>query len=208
VDLAAWTNDAVEWMRQAPPAPALLALFAASFLEYVAPPVPGDTLILAGGVFAAQGIFPLPLLLATTTTGSVAGSIAAWAIGRWSTRSARLHRLFTRFVSAERLARAQAAYQKRGRWFVLANRFFPGVRATFLFVAGYAHVPLREIVVYGSLSALAWNTVLVGAGYAVGLNLDALFVLARAYTTVAWIVVAALAAAFVGRLLWKRARKR
>lgn len=208
MDFEAWTTDAIEWMRGAPPAPALLAVGLASFLEYVAPPVPGDTLIVAGGVFAAQGIFPLWLMLATTTAGSVAGSVAAWAIGLLATRSVRLRRVFTRFVPPERLAAAEAAYKKRGRWFVLGNRFFPGIRATFLFAAGYAGVPLRQIVVYGSLSALAWNSLLVVAGYAVGLNLDALFGLLRAYTTAAWIVVAAIAAALVVRALLVRARKR
>lgn len=208
MDLQAWSTDAIEWMRQAPTLPALLVLFAASFLEYVVPPVPGDTLIVAGGVFAAQGVFPIWATLVATTTGSVFGSTTAWLVGRWATKSARVRAVFTRFVKPERLARLTEAYRRKGRWFVLGNRFFPGVRATFLFVAGWADVPLRQILVYGTLSALAWNTLLVLAGYAVGLNLEALFALVRTYTTVLWVVVLAVVLALVARAVLRRAKKR
>lgn len=208
MDLEQLARDAIEWMRQAPTLPALFALFVASFLEYVAPPVPGDTLILAGGIFAAQGVFPLAATLFATTTGSVAGSAAAWWIGRLATKSARLHRIFTRFVRPERLEQLTVAYRKKGRWFVLGNRFFPGVRATFLFVAGYAHVPLREILLYGSLSALGWNTLLVLFGYAVGLNLERLFALMGTYTAAAWATVLFVVLVLVGRALWRRRQKR
>ncbi len=207
MDVEAATNELIEWMRGAPPLPTLLLLFWASLLEYVVPPIPGDTLVIAGGVFAAQGVLPVVPTFLATTLGSIAGAVSEWGIGRLVRHSPRIQRWSARVVAPEKMAAFEASYRRRGRWFLLANRFLVGVRTTFLFLAGYSGVPLKDVLIYGSISAVAWNLLLVSAGYLLGAQLEAVFAFVRSYTTVAWIALAVVVLLVVGRVLWKRRRK-
>lgn len=187
---------------------ALAILFGASLIEYVFPPFPGDSVVVFGAFYAARGVLPLPGVFAAVTLGSVAGAAIDYAIGM------RLRRAAERRVSdddsprrqraLERMERIEAAYRRHGDLTILVNRFLPGIRGFFFVAAGMAGIPRRRVLVLGGISAAIWNALLLGAGWAVGENLDHLEKLFRTYSFIAWAFLFGVAILLLVRWLARR----
>ncbi len=52
-------DASIAFIREAPAILSLVALFFSAILEYVFPPVPGDTFALVGGILAGQNALPI-----------------------------------------------------------------------------------------------------------------------------------------------------
>lgn len=128
--------------------------------------------MLAGAVLV--GVFGWPALpvLAAVTAGSVLGSAIDFAMGRWLVRSGRIARLSPR--SRRAVERIAGTFRSTGAWYLAMNRFVPGVRALFFVAAGLAGLRWSSVLWWSTVSALAWNALLVGAGVTLGTNLDQL----------------------------------
>jgi membrane-associated protein len=197
--------------RTGPAAPAIL--FLASFVEYVFPPFPGDLVVVLGAWYAVQGQISWPATFVATTAGALAGAWLDWRVGKalGRTLEQRAHRptVIHRLLTEERLARFDAGYRRWGGLLLVANRFFPGVRAFIFVAAGASGIPLRRVLLLGGLSAAAWNVLLLGAGALIAKNLDELLALFDRYTQVASAVVAgAIVLGAAGWLLRRRAARR
>jgi len=81
----------------------------------------------------------------------------------------------------------------------------PGVRSFISFPAGIGRMRLRNFVVFSTIGAAIWNTVLVVAGY---LLLDAWIVFAETTENVDLYLVAAAITVVVGYVYWRKARAR
>jgi membrane-associated protein len=192
--------------RTGPAAPAIL--FLGSLVEYVFPPFPGDTLVVLGAWYAVNGVISWPLAFVATTGGAVLGAWIDYRAG--VALGAALERGAARRgpLTLEHVRQVEAGYARYGEWFLLANRFLPGVRA-FLFVgAGAARLPLRKVLLWGGISAAAWNVLLLLAGSLVARNLEDLVRLLERYTTIAWIAMACVAAVLLVRLGVRALRRR
>jgi len=181
-----------------------LILFLGSLVEYVFPPFPGDTLVLLGAWYAVHGELSWPVTFLSVTAGAVAG---AWidyqvgaALGRRLDRSAERRGPLT----AERLHRVEQGYRRYGVWFLVANRFLPGVRAFLFVAAGASGMPMGRVLLYGGVSAAVWNVLLLAAGAYLVRNLDEMVQLLERYTETAWVLIAAVAVVLVVRALWLR----
>jgi membrane-associated protein len=197
--------------RTGPAAPVIL--FLASFIEYVFPPFPGDLVVVLGAWYAVQGQISWTATFAATTAGALAGAWVDWRVGKAlgheleqrAQRPSVIHRLLTE----ERLARFDEGYRRFGGLLLVANRFFPGIRAFIFVAAGASGIPLRKVLLLGGISAAAWNALLLGAGALIAQNLDELLLLFDRYTQVAsTAVAAALAVGAAWWLLRRRAARR
>ncbi|MFH1437953.1 MAG: hypothetical protein ABIJ56_19755, partial [Pseudomonadota bacterium] len=99
-------------------------------------------------------------------------------------------------------------YRKYGAGIIFLNRFFPGIRALFFVGAGVAYLPMWKVLVFGGLSAAAWNMALFIAGYSVGKNWDAMLDLFHAYTTIVGVVIAAIVVMIIIAVILRFLRKR
>lgn len=220
-----------------------VALFAGTFLEYVFPPFPGDTVVVAGAALVAAFDWPLWPVFAAVTAGSVGGSTAAWAAGRAVARhEARLGRE-PRWPSADAIAhqgaggidgesegaaggrpevggpsgapadpvagsrrgldrrarlaveRLVAGFERHGAWYLVLNRFMPGVRTFFFVAAGMVDLPLRSVLLWSGVSAALWNGGLIWLGLSLGNNVAELDRIVERYNRVIvpLVIVAALA---------------
>ncbi|HEU4384183.1 MAG TPA: DedA family protein [Anaeromyxobacteraceae bacterium] len=185
-----------------------LVLFFGSFVEYVFPPFPGDTLVLLGAWYAVNGVLSWPVTFLAVTAGALAGAYLDWragvALGRRIDRS--VHRKGG--LTEERLLRFEAGYRRFGAWLLVLNRFLPGVRAFFFLAAGACGIPLRQVLLYGGISAAVWNALLLAAGGLLVRNLDELLQLGARYTSAAWLAMAAVAALLLARALLGRRASR
>ena len=192
--------------RTGPAAPAIL--FLGSLVEYVVPPFPGDTLVVLGAWYAVNGKISWPVAFLATTGGAVLGAWIDYRVG--VALGAALERGAARrgLLTLEHVRRIEAGYARWGEWFLLGNRFLPGVRA-FLFVgAGAAHLPVGKVLLWGGISAAAWNAMLLLVGALVVRNLDEFTGLLERYTALAWSAMGLLVATLVVRFVVVRVRRR
>lgn len=184
-----------------------LVLVLASFIEYIVPPFPADTLVMLGAWYSVQGVLSWPMTFTAVTVGAVAGGLVDYQIGAWLGRG--LDRRAARWgpLTVERLARFEERYRRWGALFLIANRFLPGVRAFLFVAAGAAHLPLGKVLLYGAISAALWNTLLLLVGAVLVSNLEELGLLAARYTTIVWIILGGVILFLAARWLFRRRRE-
>jgi membrane protein DedA with SNARE-associated domain len=157
---------------------ALLLVFLLAWLEYVFPPVPGDSTMLFGFFLAgAGGIAPL-LMGAAAMAGSVLGALTAYALGRSLGGSY----FFLRSAWAiEELARVERWFRRFGPRLLVVNRFLPGLRGLFLYAAGIGRMDLRPVAIYSTASNALWVGLLAWGGTSLGTSWEEVRVVFRRY---------------------------
>ena len=181
-------------------------LFGSALIEYLVPPLPGDTFVVAGCVLvAAFDWHPLPVLL-VVTAGAVLGAWLDFRVGLWLVRTGRLARFGPRAQQA--IAGVVQRMRERGPVYLAVNRFVPALRAFFFVAAGIAGLRTSQVLLWSGVSALAWNILLVALGYALGTNLDALETIVTQYAIVVWSVIGALVVVVLVRWWLRRRRAR
>ena len=126
--------------------------------------LPGDSLLLSVGLFAASGRFEIVSLLVTLFCASVAGVAA----GYWTGRLVGARWLDPdqgSVVRRKRLMAAQSFYIKHGGKALVLGRFVPAVRSFIPFFAGIARMPQRRLMFYNVLGGAMWATGLPLVGY-------------------------------------------
>lgn len=184
----------------------LLILGLAAMLEYLVPPFPGDTITLLGGVYAARGAQPWPFVFIAVTAGSLAGAALTYEFGKWLARRFDAHPEWHFFgLTHARLEEVQVRMRRGGPWLLLINRFLPGIRGLIFVAAGAARIPRVNALLLGAVSAMAYNGLVLGVGFAVGGNLERLESLVRRYQ---WATVGLFAIGVVAVVVRTLARRR
>ncbi len=178
----------------------------AAMLEYLVPPLPGDTVLVLGGAYAVRGEQSLPGVFVAVTVGSVAGLSVHWWLGRALARKLERSEKLPFGLKHERLTALQASMKKRGDWILAVNRFIPSVRALVFIAAGASHIPYRRAAALGALSAAAWNILLLSVGYLVGGNAERLATFVRHWERTVFALLAVAAVALLLRW-WLRRRR-
>ena len=74
------------------------------------------------------------------------------------------------FVKEADIERAEAWFVRRGPLAVLLGRVVPVVRSLISIPAGIERMKLLPFTLYTAIGSALWNSVLIGAGYALGAN--------------------------------------
>ena len=193
------------WLTTHGVALSLVVLALSAAIEYVFPPFPGDTVVLAGAVLASVGGWDLWPVLAACTAGSILGAWLDFRVGLAAAKRRDAGRLGARLRASPGLDRILAGYRRWGPAFLALNRFMPGIRALFFVAAGMARMRTGPVLAWAAVSALAWNALLLALGSALGQNLDRLEALSRAYAMILWIL---LGVALVAGAVWWLSRRR
>lgn len=138
--------------------------------ENLFPPIPSEVILPSAGFAAASGSMGLISAIVWATLGSVAGALALYALGAWFGR-ARFYSLAAKipFVKEADIKRAEAWFVRRGPLAVLLGRIVP-VRSLISIPAGIERMKLLPFTVYTAIGSAVWNSILIGAGYALGAN--------------------------------------
>ena len=195
----------IDALREWPAWVVYCLLFFGAFIEYIVPPVPGDMFVVAGAVLVSAFDWHFLPVLGVVTAGAVLGAWLDFLLGRWLVKTGRLARFGER---GQRAIQGIVDQMKRhGPAYLAVNRFLPGIRAFFFVAAGIAGLKTHQVIVWSAVSAALWNTLLVGVGYALGANLDAVETFFVRYSIIAWSVIALVIVFFVVRAFWRK-RKR
>jgi membrane protein DedA with SNARE-associated domain len=148
------------------------ALIVFAFVQACCIPISSEITFGFAGVLAYQGHLSLALVIVIGTLAELAGSSAAYGLGRLGGRSTveryRRYLLMTR----KDVERAERFFAGRGSWSVAVGRVIPLVRAFTGLVAGFMEVPALPFEIFNLLGTLAWAAALSGLGYAVGSDWD------------------------------------
>jgi membrane protein DedA with SNARE-associated domain len=69
-----------------------------------------------------------------------------------------------------------------------------------------ARLPVWKVLLFGALSALAWNAGLIALGAIVAAQFEELLGWVRTYTSAVWVVLGAVAFVLIVRIVWQRRR--
>ena len=142
----------------------LLIIFAIAFLDSVIPIVPGETMVIIGGVAAGQGEQSLLLVIAAGASGAFLGDNTAYMIG--SGLSGFFERRAAKRTKWQaRLDWAGQQIRLRGGLLLITARFIPGGRSVLTISSGITHQPRIWFMSWIALAAVVWATYAAGLGY-------------------------------------------
>ncbi len=145
----------------------LLVILAVCIVDGFFPVVPSETLVISGGVFAANGDLPLTGVMAVALVGAITGDHISYVIGRHVGRPF-VDRMCTRKRVAALRDRAQAALFKHGGPALIVMRFVPGGRTLSTALSGVLHFPLRRFTPYVVAGGVLWALQASLLGYFAG----------------------------------------
>lgn len=130
----------------------------------------GDTLLLAAGIFAAQGSLPLIGVIAVIFVAAVVGDNVGYYIGE-KTGPRVFNKKEGMFFRKDYAERATTFYEKHGGKTVVIARFIAYVRTFVPLLAGIAKMNRGKFIFYNVIGALFWTLSLVLVGYWLGKEL-------------------------------------
>jgi membrane-associated protein len=164
--------------------------------------LPGDSLLVMAGVYAAKGdlsIWALNLLLIPM---AILGDAVSYNIGARAGPHL-FNRPRSRFFRPEHLHAAHAFYEKHGGKAIILARFMPLVRTFVPVVAGVAKMSYRKFAMFNVVGAAAWVLSMTLLGYGLGNTIPDLE--KHIEKVIVVVVLLSIAPGFVE---WWRARRR
>lgn len=126
--------------------------------------LPGDTLLLSAGIFAAQDKLSLINVIMVVTVAAIAGDNVGYHIGKKYGR-----RLFRKpdgiIFRQQYVEQAEKFYERWGSKMMLVSHFVPVVRTFAPPVAGVAKMDYKQFVVFDAIGVLAWAVGVTLIGY-------------------------------------------
>ena len=129
--------------------------------------LPGDSLLVTAGLFAARGYLDVNWLLPALTAAAICGNTTGYMIGR-STGPRIFNRENSLLFNKKHAIRASEFYAKYGRKTIVLAQFMPILRTFAPVIAGVAGMPFREFITYNVLGAFFWIWSMIGTGYFLG----------------------------------------
>lgn len=175
------------------------ALEASVFVGFV---LPGETVVLLGGVLVAQHRASLVGMIAAAIAGAVIGDSIGYVAGRRFGKPLQHSRL-GRIVGQRRWRAAEDFLRRRGGPAVLLGRWTALLRALIPAAAGMAGLRYRTFLIWNVTGGALWATTVVLAGYFAG---NAYHRLERYLGRGALFLLVIVVAGFVARHFWTTRR--
>jgi membrane-associated protein len=125
---------------------------------------PGDTLLLTGGILAAQGKLSLLFLLITVIIAAIAGDNTGYQIGFSLGR-----RLFAKgdgiFFRKRYVEESEKFYERYGSKTMMLAHFIPIIRTFAPIVAGAGKMHRVRFVIFDAIGDTAWAIIVTLLGY-------------------------------------------
>jgi membrane-associated protein len=195
------------WLQTVPAGVVYAVIFVLVFAEdalFFGFVLPGETVVIIGGVLASQGRIELAVLIPLVVTAAIVGDSVGYEVGKQVGP-----RLFSSRLLRDRqggVAKGQEMLVKRGRTAVFLGRFTAFFRAMMPAMAGASHMPYRQFFPANAAGGIVWGTATVLLGYFVGTAYERIASLIGRGLAVA-VAVAAVTAFVVWRVRRSRAER-
>jgi len=129
--------------------------------------LPGDSLLITAGLFAARGDLNLTLLIVTLIPAAILGNATGYQIGKHAG-----HALYSRpdslLFRREHLQMTHDYYERHGGKTIIIAQFAPILRTFAPVVAGVGGMSYRRFASYNVIGAIAWILTMTLGGYLLG----------------------------------------
>lgn len=129
--------------------------------------LPGDSLLVTAGVFAAAGHLDIRSILLLVSVAAIVGDQVGYYIG-YRTGPRIFRREDSLLFRRAHLLRAQEFYEKHGGKTIILARFVPIIRTFAPVVAGVATMEYRRFVTYNVAGGILWVWSMALLGYSLG----------------------------------------
>lgn len=129
--------------------------------------LPGDSLLITAGIFAARGDFNILTLNAVLIVAAIVGDATGYWIGR-RTGETLYSRPDSFLFRREHLRLTHEYYERHGGKTIVIARFVPIVRTFAPVVAGVANMGYRHFAFYNVFGAIGWVGSMTVGGYLLG----------------------------------------
>jgi membrane protein DedA with SNARE-associated domain len=174
-------------------------------LEDFGVPVPGETILIAGAIFAGAGKINVVALAVVAFVAAVTGDNIGFAIGHFGGRALALRFGKYVFLTEERLNKAERFFDRRGSIVITFARFVEGLRQANGIIAGITGMHWLRFLLFNAIGAALWVGTWVTIGYFAGNNITTVY---HYITLYSYYVLAGLAVLIVGYIVWRRRRRR
>ena len=130
--------------------------------------LPGDSLLVTAGLFAAKGDLNIWWLNISLILAAIVGDAVGYWIG-YRTGKALYSRPNSFFFRREHLIKTHEFYEKHGGKTIIIARFMPIFRTFAPVVAGAAEMTYRNFATYNIVGGILWVTSMTLTGYFLGL---------------------------------------
>jgi membrane-associated protein len=129
--------------------------------------LPGDSLLITAGLFAARGDFDYAMLLLALIPAAIIGNATGYYIGH-RTGMTLYNRPDSLLFRREHLRMTHEYYEKHGGKTIILAQFIPILRTFAPVVAGVGEMGYRQFASYNVVGAILWVGSMVTAGYMLG----------------------------------------
>jgi membrane-associated protein len=129
--------------------------------------LPGDSLLVTAGLFAAKGYLNIYALVPTLTLAAICGNSVGYFIGR-TTGPRIFNRENSLFFNKKHAIRAHEFYEKHGRKTIVLAQFMPIIRTFAPVIAGVGGMRFATFIAFNVIGAFFWIWSMLGIGYFLG----------------------------------------
>ena len=129
--------------------------------------LPGDSLLITAGLFAAKGDLDFTMLILTLIPAAIIGNATGYYIGH-RTGKALYSRPDSLLFRREHLRMTHEYYERHGGKTIILAQFIPILRTFAPVVAGVGEMGYRQFATYNVVGAILWVGGMTTAGYALG----------------------------------------
>ncbi|CAK7283342.1 DedA family protein [Streptomyces sp. RM1] len=184
------------------------AVGAVILVEDFGVPAPGETILLAAGVYAGAGELDVVKVALIAFAAAVVGDNIGYLIGHYGGR-AFVHRWGRYvFLTPKRFATAEEFFHRHGGKIVTVARFVEGLRQVNGIIAGTSGMRWRRFLVFNALGAALWVGLWTSLAYLAGSHITEVYDEIKRYEIYVLVALAVLVVALVVRHVLRRRHER
>jgi membrane protein DedA with SNARE-associated domain len=169
-------------------------------------PVPGETILIAGAIYAGAGRLNIVAVGVVAFIAAILGDNIGFAIGHFGGRALALRWGKYVFLTEERLNRAEHFFERHGGKIITVARFIEGLRQANGIIAGIGGMNWRRFLAFNALGAALWVGTWVSVGYLAGNYITTIYHYITQYSYYLLIAVVVLLVAYISWRLRERSR--
>ena len=194
-------DSILTWFSGFPEWALCLILFGLALVQYIFPPVPSDTLLVALGILVSQGVFHNFLGFTAYSIGAVIGAMGLFSVAFVLGDRVRKIKLINNLIDDKTYEKAKRVIEKYGGGSYFLLRFIPSMQCITIIVMGLMKVKKRRAAFYLSCVTVLACAVYYLLGFLLGSNIPMLLRVLDALGTVGKVLLIALIAAIITAII-------